>query len=151
MSPPPGHGTDLAALAAGLPSVQFLLHHFGWAKAGSVETPTRLSSLLAASNQPNICIKISGVHCASARFWDFPVPDTAEIVGQLVATCAARRLLLGSDFPASVVKVTHSQFLEVAQILFPASTAADRALLTGGNLARIIDETRPFDLRAMSS
>ena len=151
MSPPPSHWTDLAARAAGLPSVQFLLHHLGWVKVGSVETSTRLSSRLAASNQPNICIKISGVHCASARFGYFPVPDTAEILGQLVATLGARRLPMGSDFPASVGTVTYSQPLGVPRTLLPAFTAADRALLMGGNLARIIDETRPFDLRAMSS
>lgn len=148
VSAPPSHWTDLAALAAALPNVQFLLHHLGWAKAGFMETSTQLSSLLAASNQPNICVKVSGFHYASARFWDFPFPDTADILGQLVASFGTRRLLWGSDFPASLGKVTYRQSLEVPRILLPAFTAADSALLMGGNLARIIDETSPCGSRA---
>jgi L-fuconolactonase len=148
VSCPPSRLKDLTVLAAALPDVAFLIHHMGWLRA-------HLEALLAASSLSNIYVKISGFHYASRLNWNFPYHDTTPILRAIVSTFDPERLLWGSDFPASLGKVTYRQALSTPAVLLPELTEKHLNRMLGENLMALLDRAatiqRPADVCVQTS
>ena len=74
---------------------------------------------------PNIAIKLSGFHYASRVSWEYPYPDTSEIVRLLYEQYGARRLYWGSDYPVVRFHMTYRQALEAFRAHCPFVPEAD--------------------------
>ena len=97
-----------------------------------------LAQLLASAVVPNIYVKASGFHYASARSWDHPWPDALDMLKRVVEAYGPRRICWGSDFPASTRFCTFRQSLEAVRTHCGFLTSEDLALLLGGTLREVL-------------
>lgn len=134
----PGWQADLRLLAAEFPTVPFLVHHLGMAAVKNPTYDADLAAVLASAAVPNIYIKVSGFHYASARGWDYPYDDARPTFAQIYHAYGAARLCWGSDFPASKPFLTYQQSLEVVRTHCDFVAAADLPLILGQNLEAIL-------------
>ena len=127
----------LRKLAQRFPTVPFLCHHMAGAR---VREPESLQEILRSSETPNIYIKLSGFHYASAVSWDYPYTDTREIVGQLYRHFGAARLCWGSDYPVVRFSMTYQHALEAFRTHATAIPVSDHPAILGGSLAALLDQ-----------
>ena len=64
---------------------------------------------------PNVYLKVSGLHCSSARPWDYPWPDGHRAVRAPVRCLWTGAALLGLRFPASTRYCTFRQSIEAVR------------------------------------
>jgi predicted TIM-barrel fold metal-dependent hydrolase len=131
----PAWQADLRVVADRHPEVPVLCHHLGDVRAGDEEG---LAQLLASAVVPNIYVKASGFHYASARSWDHPWPDALDMLKRVVEAYGPRRICWGSDFPASTRFCTFRQSLEAVRTHCGFLTSEDLALLLGGTLREVL-------------
>ncbi len=132
---PPKWQPALRQLARHYPSVPLLCHHMGLVRVGEDEN---LRQILASAQMPNIYIKLSGQYYASRVGWDFPNADTQPIVRALYNAYGPTRLLWGSDYPVVRSAMTYEQALEVFRTHCTFVSEADKTLILGENLNRLL-------------
>jgi predicted TIM-barrel fold metal-dependent hydrolase len=128
----------LHRVAAAHPGLVLVLHHLAGLQVPAASYPQDLRMVLAGARYPNLFVKLSGFHYATARPWDFPYREAWPAVRELVAAYGAERLMWGSDFPAALGKVTYRQSLEMARSVLPFLGAWQREQILGGTAARLL-------------
>jgi L-fuconolactonase len=132
----PGWQPALRELAERFPTVPFLCHHLAGAKVGDREG---LEEILRSAELPNIYIKLSGFHYASRTSWDYPYPDTRELVERLYHRFGPERLCWGSDYPVVRFNMTYRHALEAFRTHCDIAQE-DQDSILGGSLARLLSE-----------
>lgn len=128
----------LRALASRFPEVTFLCHHLAGARAAEPLPRPDLAEILRSAAVPNICIKLSGLHYAAERGWDYPCSDAIHVVRLLYEQYGPERLCWGSDYPVVRLFMTYQHALEAFRTHCPFVPEPHRALILGGNLERIL-------------
>jgi predicted TIM-barrel fold metal-dependent hydrolase len=112
-----------------------LWHHL----AGVRVTDLRSSSLVAATaEEPNIVLKLSGLHYISEHATRAPWADTWPLLNELYAMFGAGRMCWGSDFPASLRYTDYATARAAIRVWMDRLEEPHRAALSGGNLARVL-------------
>jgi predicted TIM-barrel fold metal-dependent hydrolase len=126
-----------AGAARRFPDLPILIHHLGRVRAGDDEA---LRLVVAAAAAPNVHVKFSGFGYGVETGWDFPLSSLRPIADALFAAFGPRRVLWGSDWPVSLRYMTYRQTLEIVRTHGPPMSKAERALVLGGNMARLLGE-----------
>ena len=82
-------------------------------------------------------VKISGFHHLSTEPRAYPHASLQPVVRALYDTVGPRRLVWGSDSPVVEQFMTYRQSLDIFREHTPYISADDKALILGGNLARL--------------
>ena len=137
----PHQHAALQQVAERLPQLPILVHHLGHPGVGNAE---RLAQVLASARFPNIGIKVSGFYYSTQQpFWDFPFADSIrEVVGPLYDAFGPRRLYWGSDYPVCLRNMTYAQAIECFRSHCDFIPEADKALILGENLHRLVTSDR---------
>lgn len=135
----PGWMPALRKLAARFPTVPFLCHHMAGVKANEPEPKPQLEEVLRTAELPNVYLKLSGFHYVSGTAWDYPYPDTWEIVKRLYEAFGPKRLCWGSDYPVVRFNMTYQHSLEAFRKHCAFIPASEHAAILGGNLRRLLD------------
>ncbi|WP_162606659.1 amidohydrolase family protein [Jiangella asiatica] len=139
---PPAWFDAVGAVAAAHPTLPILLHHLGHVRPGDDDA---MAGLLALAGPPNVLVKVCGFHYLTAPPWGFPFEAARERVLRPVADAfGPHRLAWGSDFPAARTHVTYTQSLAVVRDHTPWWTDAERDLVLGGTLDRVLRTRRPL-------
>jgi predicted TIM-barrel fold metal-dependent hydrolase len=123
--------STLREVARRFPSLPLLCHHMAGAR---VAEPTLLDEIIASAALPNIHVKLSGFHYASAVAWEYPYPDCAPIVRALYERFGPERLHWGSDYPPVRRAMTYRQSLEAVRTHCPFIPAPEMARILGDSL-----------------
>lgn len=126
----------LAGTAREYPTLTFLVHHMGRLQEKSEAAPN-LAALRAAAEAPNLWFKLSGFHHLSATPSAYPYIALQPVVRALYDVVGPRRLVWGSDAPVVERHLTYRQSLDIFREHTPYIPATDKALILGGNLARL--------------
>ena len=133
----PQHWPAVCKIAERFPSIPFLLHHLAGGKANA---PDKWDPILACAQTPNIHIKLSGFHYATAGpRWDYPYPDVKALVQAEYDAFGPNRICWGSDFPVVGQFMTHRQSLEAFRSHCDFVTGTEQAQILGGNLQRLLE------------
>lgn len=130
----------LRQLAKRFPSVIFLCHHMGGAKARATPPHPDFDQILKSAELPNIYIKLSGFHYVSSISWDYPYPDTLWMVKKLYQYYGPERLCWGSDYPPVRSHMTYQQSLEMVRKHCHFFSKNDLDLILGENMQRILGQ-----------
>jgi L-fuconolactonase len=131
----------LRQVAARFPSVPFLAHHMGGARAAEEAPYPLFQEVLASAQVPNISIKLSGFHHASAPDLkgEYPYPHCQRLVRGLYEHFGPDRLCWGSDYPVVRAAMTYRQSLEAVRLhcrdIIPE---AEMPKVLGGNMAKLL-------------
>jgi L-fuconolactonase len=130
----------LARLALRFPETVFLVHHCGRLatkdRAGAQdETPLRDPAVAAAGN---LWFKLSGFHHMAPAGEKYPYAGLHWIFRALYDAVGPRRLVWGSDSPVSDPHLPYAQTLDLFRAHAPFIPAAEKNLILGGNLARLL-------------
>jgi predicted TIM-barrel fold metal-dependent hydrolase len=125
-------------IARRFPEVPILCHHLAMIRADEPYPHAGLREVLASAAVPNIHIKVSGYNYSSPVKWDFPYSDTMWIVRTLYEHFGPDRLCWGSDYPVVRFSMTYRQSLEILRTHMSFIPAADKELILGGTLARLL-------------
>lgn len=126
---------DLARRFPGLP---ILIHHLGRVRGDFPEGPAQLAELVAAAAEPNIIVKFSGFGHGVAKPWDYPYPSMIAVARALHAAYGAERMCWGSDYPVVRRAMTYRQSLEIVRDHCDFLSTADKAMVLGGTMARLL-------------
>jgi L-fuconolactonase len=133
----PHQQAAIVRMAQHFSELPILIHHLGHPKANQPET---LKSILDSAAQPNIYLKLSGPYYATqGEKWNFPFPDTHNMVHALYDAFGPGRLCWGSDYPVSGQFITYRQTLEVFQSYCSFIPASEHAMIFGGNLGTLLN------------
>ena len=127
----------LAKIAAHFPSLTFLVHHMGRLQEKTQGAPD-LAALRSATTAPNVWFKISGFHHLATDPRAYPHTALQPLVRALYDNVGPRRLVWGSDSPVVDQFMTYRQSLDIFREHTPYIPTDDKALILGGNLARLI-------------
>ena len=130
----PRQHASLRKIAERFPSLPILCHHLAGLHVGD----PALGDVLASAKAPNIHIKLSGFAYCSRVNWDYPYADTHEIVRALYQAFGPTRMAWGSDYPVVRFFMTHKQSLEAFRTHCDFVTAADKEMILGGTMARLL-------------
>lgn len=133
---------SLQLIARAHPDLVVMVHHLGGLAVTAQDYAEDVRAVLSGAENENVFVKISGFHYATERAWDFPYREAWPIVGDLVAAYGAERLLWGSDYPASLGKVTYRQSLEMVRSQLPLLTIQQRNEILGGTARRVFTAAR---------
>ena len=128
----------LRELAAQFPSITFLCHHMGGARAGEEPPYPNLNEILASAKVPNINIKMSGFGYVSQAPSEYPYSDTGWIVRSLYEHFGPDRLCWGSDYPVVRSYMTYQHSLEAFRTHCTFIPDADKARILGDSLHRLL-------------
>lgn len=135
----PNHQPSIRKVAERFPSVPILCHHLAGVRVSN-ETPHReLNEVLASASVPNIFIKFSGFAYCSQVEWEYPYSDTMWIVRTLYEHFGPHRMCWGSDYPVVRFYMTYRQSVQVLQTHCAFIPEADKQLIFGDTLARLLD------------
>jgi len=115
--------------------VPFLCHHMAGARVAQPET---LRTILESAKIPNIHVKLSGFHYASATAWGYPYEDCRDIVRALYEHFGPDRLCWGSDYPVVRRAMTYQHSLEAFRTHCDFVPADHQARILGDNLLRLL-------------
>ena len=128
----------LGELARRNPNTQVVVDHVGLAQPFEPPAPPEpfadLPNVLALAELDNVAIKISGACTLSHE--PFPYPDIWEPLGRVFEAFGFDRCLWGTDWTRAVRLLTYEQGVAAFRVADRLS-AAERAALMGGTLARI--------------
>jgi predicted TIM-barrel fold metal-dependent hydrolase len=130
----------LRQVAARFPSLVILCHHMAGLRAAEPPPRPLLEEVLRSAALPNISVKLSGFHYASAVPYGFPFADCAEVVQRLYAAYGPDRLCWGSDYPVVRKALTYQQALEALRSHCDFIPDEHKALILGENLRRLLAE-----------
>ncbi|HEV2121657.1 MAG TPA: amidohydrolase family protein [Chloroflexota bacterium] len=107
----------LRQVAERFPSVPFLVHHMGGARAAEEAPYPLFKEVLDSARVPNIFVKLSGFHHASTPElkWEYPYPHCQRLVRGLYEHFGPDRLCWGSDYPVVRAAMTYRQSLEAVR------------------------------------
>ncbi len=134
----PQQQAPLRKLAAQFPSITFLCHHMGGARAGEAPPYPNLKEILASAKMPNINIKMSGFGYVSQVPWGYPYSDTSWIVRALYEHFGPDRLCWGSDYPVVRSYMTYQHSLEAFRTHCTFIPDADKTRILGDSLNRLL-------------
>jgi predicted TIM-barrel fold metal-dependent hydrolase len=143
----PAWQADLRTIARRHPGAPVLCHHLaglrtvsalGGTPAAEAAYEHDLAEVIASVEVPNIYVKVSGFHYASAEGWDHPWTEAVEIFRHLFDAFGPDRLCWGSDFPASTRYTNYKQCLEVLRSECRFLSGEDRSAILGGTLERLL-------------
>lgn len=134
----PGLQPVVRRLAERFPTVTFLCHHMAGVRASEPHPYPALKEVLASARQENICVKMSGFAYVSQVKWDYPFADTMWIVRALYEQFGPHRLCWGSDYPVVRFYMTYQQALEAFRTHCPFIPDADKKLILGETLERLL-------------
>ena len=75
-----------------------------------------MKEVIASAGQPNIHIKLSGLHYATPLGWEYPHTASAFMVRALYEHFGPERLHWGSDYPVVRWAMTYRQALDVIRV-----------------------------------
>jgi L-fuconolactonase len=130
----------LRQVAEQFPSVPFVCHHLAGARATEVAPYPLLQQILASARQPNIYLKLSGFHYASAVAWGYPYPDCARLIRAVYEHFGPTRLCWGSDYPVVRRAMTYQQALEAFRTHCAFIPPEHQRLILGENLAGLLTQ-----------
>jgi L-fuconolactonase len=120
-------------------TLPILIHHMSFpGNRDGVYNESDLNEFVKMAELPNIGVKISGFNYNSHKKWNFPYPDSQKLFKIIFDAYGAKRLYWGSDFPASRDMLTYTQALEVLRSSVDFVSAADKELILGDNLAKLL-------------
>lgn len=129
---------QIREVARRFPTLPILCHHLG----GMTEAAP-VGELLASAAVPNILLKFSGFHYAAAADWDFPYTAARAVFRPIAEAYGARRLVWGSDFPASRDKLTYRQSLEIVRTYGDYFDADALSWILGRTAQTVVETRRP--------
>jgi L-fuconolactonase len=138
----PHHQSAIRRVAERFPSMPILIHHLGAVKADEPPPHESLRQVLASARLPNIYIKVSGFYYASRVKWDFPYSEAGWIVRAEYEAFGPHRMCWGSDYPVVRFFQTYRQSIECFRSYCRFIPDADKALILGENLKRLLDVAR---------
>lgn len=128
----------LSELARRYPRIKFIMCHLGRPNLYEPITDDQYAKVLELANRPEVYVKISGFWAFSPKGWDFPCYDLQRYVRMLTATFGSERMMWGSDFPSSLIRMTYRQSLEIVQTYCPFLSAHQKADLLGRTAERVL-------------
>ena len=129
-------------VAERFPEMPILIHHLGMVSADEEPPHAGLKQVLDSSRLPNICIKLSGFAYAAQRKFDYPYPDVHWLVRAEYEHFGAHRMCWGSDYPVVRFFMTYRQALEAFRTHCSFVPDADKELILGGTLDRLLSCAR---------
>ena len=134
----PHHQPAIRRVAERFPSVPILCHHLGMVKADEGPPHVGLEEVLASARLPNIYIKLSGFAYCTHVEWDYPYSDTHWVVRAEYEHFGPHRMCWGSDYPVVRFFMTYRHALESFRTHCTFVPEADKALILGGTLDRLL-------------
>jgi predicted TIM-barrel fold metal-dependent hydrolase len=134
----PDWQADLRVIAHRYPSVPVLCHGLGGVSGAAGPDSPGMAEVLASAQEPNIHLKVAGLHYGAERGWDYPWPDMVALLERVYDAYGPRRLVWGSDFPAATRYCMFRQTIEVVRTHCPFLNASDLRLIFGENLRGIL-------------
>lgn len=128
----------LRDLARRFPTIPFLCHHMGGARAAEGPDGPALREMLASAALPNIHVKLSGFHYIAPVPYAFPFPECRPVVQALYNAFGPERLHWGSDYPVLRRALTYQQSLEAVRLATDLIPPADMARILGDSLAALL-------------
>lgn len=120
------------------PGLIVLLHHQGHAQTGA-----ELDALCALGRHPGLHVKLSGFHYLGFEGREHPFHRAVDRSQRLLATFGPGRIAWGSDFPVCRhYDLTYRQTLELVDLHCAGLQPAERVLVLGGTVARILGGDR---------
>jgi predicted TIM-barrel fold metal-dependent hydrolase len=129
------HLATLGRLAARFPEVPIVIDHLAHPKVEEGTGGAGFRQLLAMAHHPNVYVKISGYYHFTEQ--PDPFPDCWPLLEALHDHFQPHRLIWGSDFPHGDRVVGYARGLELVMRDLPFLSDAARALILGGNAARL--------------
>jgi L-fuconolactonase len=145
---------NLALSAAGFPcladcarrhsEVTFLINEMGNARIVAREpSAAYLAQVLTIRDCSNVLLKLSGFPRLAAEPWDFPFLPWLWLIRLWRDHVGAERLCWGSEYPAVLQHLTYRQSLEIIRTHATFLSPAERRLILGGNVSRILRLPEP--------
>lgn len=135
----PAWQPQIREVAQQFPTLPILCHHLGGMTVGE---PT--GDLIKSAAVPNILLKFSGFQYASPETdWDFPYDEAQAQFRPIAEAYGPRRLVWGSDFPASRDKLTYRQALEVVRAHCDYFDDEQMSWILGRTLQTVVESRRP--------
>ncbi len=127
-----------AAVAAAHPDTRLVIDHLGLQQPFDPPAPAEpfadLPKVLALAAHDNVAIKISGACTLSHQ--PYPYDDIWDPVLRIVEAFGIERCIWGTDWTRAIRVLSYAQGVEPFRLTTRLGEA-ERALLMGGNLARI--------------
>ncbi|WP_229405941.1 amidohydrolase [Micromonospora sp. NBRC 110038] len=142
----PAWHADLRALAATVPGLPILCNHLALVPPWPGGVADALARVLDPAAPANLIVKVSGLQYGAADPWDVPHRAALDVVRAYYETWGPRRLVWGSDHPASGAAMTYRQSLEAVRRHCDFIAPADLPLVLGGTLAGLLGD--PEGVRA---
>jgi L-fuconolactonase len=140
---PPRLQAILRQVAERHPTVPFLCHHLGGARAAEPPPYPLFKEILASARLPNIHVKVSGFGYASTVGYEYPYSDCAWIVRGLYEHFGPDRLCWGSDYPPVRWYMTYQQALEAFRSHCGFIPEEHKRRILGDNLAGLLRDAGP--------
>jgi predicted TIM-barrel fold metal-dependent hydrolase len=140
----PAWQSSLRRVAERYPELPILCHHLAGVRTTSESFERDMAEVLASARHPSICVKVSGFYYASHSDYDYPFHDVGWIVRTLYEHFGPHRLCWGSDYPVVRRFTTYRQAIEVLRTHCPFIPDADKDLILGGTLRRLLRGERAF-------
>lgn len=128
---------DLHPLIEANPNLQIVIDHMADAP---LDDPAKLALLLTLSRYPQVFVKIS--HMWSLSEQPYPYPDAAERVKRLYDTFGPTRLMWGTDWPVSLLKLPYAQAVALFRDHLDFLPPGDREQI----LYQTVQQVWPFNL-----
>ncbi|NKB72439.1 MAG: amidohydrolase family protein [Candidatus Latescibacteria bacterium] len=134
---PPNYAT-LLELVQQQSEVVFTLNHMG-CPGGMELDDGAYDTLLAGAAHANLFVKASAFYGAAATPWDFRCERALGFFQRLLQSYGPDRLLWGTDWPPAGRHLTYQQGLEIVRTFATGMDDDERALVLGGNAARVFE------------
>ena len=129
----PHHLEAAATLAGELPDVRFVVDHMAKPRIAEQEIEDWAVGIRRLAELPNVACKVSGILTEAGRSWS--VGSLQPYVEVVVAAFGPGRLMIGSDWPVSLLATGYGQVLATLRDTLLA------AGLVGGDLQRVLSGT----------
>lgn len=132
----------LSAVIEKFPGCIFLVAHMGLpgsyrTSPGREEAKERLKPLLQLARLPNVLVKISGLYAISDPAYAYPHVAAEPFLDLILERFGVDRCVWGSDFSPALDHVSFAQ--TATSPWLDRLPDADRALVMGGNLLRLLN------------
>lgn len=131
----PRHLPAIHALAERFASVPIIIDHLAHPDLAAGVNGPDFQSLLGLAKFPNVSLKPTGCSYYSLEW--YPYADCFPLIQAAFEAFGPSRLIWGSDFPHVLLSTGYRRALLLAERFYSFFSEADRALLLGGNAARI--------------
>jgi predicted TIM-barrel fold metal-dependent hydrolase len=132
----PHHLRLVGEIARRWPNLVILLHHM--ARVRGIGTPTGMREMLAVADCPNVHVKLSGFGY-SGPGCSYPYDEISWLVRMIHELVGYERICWGSDYPVVRRYMTYAQSLAVAHRHTAFLDDAERALVFGGAMQRLLE------------